>query len=81
MNTITKIGPFYEKLVRKFIVNVSIACNDEEFQDFIKFYVRGKSQGSNKTPLIDKNANEITVGQMKKWPNKGLLLSRKLSVN
>lgn len=34
MKAVTKIVLCYENLVRKFIVNVSPACNDEESQEF-----------------------------------------------
>lgn len=30
MKTVTKIDPCYEKLVNEFIVNIQLACNNEE---------------------------------------------------
>lgn len=42
MKTITDIGLFYEKLVKKFIVYISPDCNIEGSQKYMKVYVRGK---------------------------------------
>lgn len=39
MKIITKIVPYYEKLVKVFVVNISPAYNDEESHKFRKVYV------------------------------------------
>lgn len=36
------IGRSHEKLVKEFIVNLTIECNVEGRKEFIKVYVRGK---------------------------------------
>lgn len=89
MKSVTDIGPCYEKLVKEFIVNISPNFNVEGNQEYMKVYVRGKcvkfspsivndygrskSTGCNNASSVDKIAKEITGGQVKEWPNKGLL--------
>jgi hypothetical protein len=96
MKTVTNIGRCYEKLVREFIVNISEYCSegDEESQKVyvrgkcIKFspttineYLgRNTETETEEVDLINKVTEEITGGQVKNWPKKGLLSTRRLSV-
>jgi hypothetical protein len=45
-----------------------------------KYLGRSKAMETEETPSIGKITMEITVGQVKHWPKKGLLSTRKLSV-
>ncbi|XP_050909854.1 uncharacterized protein LOC127123693 [Lathyrus oleraceus] len=68
MNIVSDIEPYTDKLIKEFIVNISSEFNVEGSQQYRKVL------------SIDKIAKEITNGQVKKWPIKGLLSCGKLSV-
>ena len=42
MKIVSNIGPFYEKLVKEFLVNLTLDCNVERSQKYMKVYIRGK---------------------------------------
>lgn len=42
MKTGSDIGPFYEKLIKDFIVNLSSECNVEGRKAYMKFCISGK---------------------------------------
>ncbi|XP_050916329.1 uncharacterized protein LOC127131451 [Lathyrus oleraceus] len=41
MKTVTKYGPFYEGLVKEFMVTIPDGCDDVKSEDYKKVYVRG----------------------------------------
>lgn len=41
-NIVAEVSPYFEKLVREFIVNLSCECNSEGSEEFGKVYVRGE---------------------------------------
>lgn len=41
MKIMTDIGPWYEKLVQEFVINLSNECNKKGIKEFWKVYVRG----------------------------------------
>ena len=42
LKTVTKIGRCYDRLVKKFVVNLSPECAQEGHEEYKKLYVRGK---------------------------------------
>lgn len=54
------VGPFYEKFVKEFIVNISAECNDEGYKKYRKAYDRGKSMKPSH-PIIDDYLGRINV--------------------
>lgn len=42
MEIVSHIGPCYEKLVKMFIVNMSLDCSIEGSQEYKNVYVKGK---------------------------------------
>lgn len=42
MKTISELGPCYKKLVKEFILNLSADVENEESQEFMKVFVRGR---------------------------------------
>ncbi|MCI07478.1 envelope-like protein, partial [Trifolium medium] len=42
MKTVSNLGHCYEKLVKKFVVNIPEDCDNPDSEDFMKVFVRGK---------------------------------------
>ncbi|KAK2397885.1 hypothetical protein QL285_059413 [Trifolium repens] len=83
MKTVLGVGKCYERLVREFMVNLIEECAEEGSDNYHKVLLREKNIDfslSNKILSMDKIAEEITTGQAKNWPKKGLLPTSKLTV-
>lgn len=67
MKTVSDMRPYYEKLVKEFIVNLFHDCNIKGSQKYKKVYVRGKCvKFSNIEPMNTKEAltDEFFVNAM-----------------
>jgi hypothetical protein len=97
MKTVRKLGNYYKRLVKEFIVNITNDCS-EGSEEFRKVRVRGKdvrfspttineylgintSTETDEGDLLHETTKEITGGQVQEWPKKGLLSTGSLSVN
>ncbi|KAK2381627.1 hypothetical protein QL285_069218 [Trifolium repens] len=96
MKTVKDMGVCYEMLVKEFIVNITSACSEgsEEFRKVrvrgkdVKFSPTTINEYLGRNPIIESDeaelvkevTKEITRGQMKEWPKKGLLSTGCLSV-
>jgi hypothetical protein len=96
LKTVKDLGKFYEMLVKEFIVNITSACSEgsEEFRKVrvrgkdVKFspttineYLgRNPTIEGDEAELVKEVTKEITAGQAKNWPKKGLLPTSKLTV-
>ncbi|XP_050896710.1 uncharacterized protein LOC127103500 [Lathyrus oleraceus] len=69
MKTITKFGPCCESLVKEFVVIIPNRCDGVKSADYKKLEV-----------THDQVCKEITIKQVKQWPNGGKLSTGKLSV-
>jgi hypothetical protein len=94
--TVCKLGECYEKLVRKFLVNIPKDCDNPLRRDFQKVYVRGEcvnfspntinsfldvEGGAAEVEATDNQiCKEITTNKVKVWPKKGKISSGKLSM-
>jgi hypothetical protein len=89
IKTVKDLGDCYEMLVKEFIVNITSACSEgsEEFRKVrvrgkdVKFSPTTINEYLGRNPIIEGDeaelvrevTNEITRGQVKEWPKKGLL--------
>ncbi|KAK2382168.1 hypothetical protein QL285_069716 [Trifolium repens] len=96
MKTVKDLGNCYEMLVNEFIVNITSACSEgsEEFRKVrvrgkdVKFSPTTINEYLGRNPTIENDevdllqeiTKEITGGQVKEWPKKGLLSTGCLSV-
>jgi hypothetical protein len=89
MKTVKDLGDCYEMLVKEFIVNITSACSEgsEEYRKVrvrgkeVKFSPTTINEYLGRNPTIEGDeaelvrevTKEITGGQVKEWPKKGLL--------
>ncbi|XP_057418549.1 uncharacterized protein LOC130712747 [Lotus japonicus] len=98
MKTVSGFSRCFDKLVKKFVMNITPECNMAGSAEYRKVYARGKpvnfspilinfilgkSQVAHDIGDIFLNVitKEITAGQVKSWPKKGMLSTGNLSVN
>ncbi|KAK2382566.1 hypothetical protein QL285_070091 [Trifolium repens] len=96
MKTVKDLGNCYEKLVKEFIVNITTDCSEgsEELRKVrvrgkdVKFSQTSINEYLGRDPTIETDeaelvrevTKEITGGQVKEWPKKGLPSTGTLSV-
>ncbi|KAK2397201.1 hypothetical protein QL285_058803 [Trifolium repens] len=96
MKTVKDLGNCYEMLVKEFIVNITMDCSEgsEELRKVrvrgkdVKFSPTTINEYLGRDPTIETDeaelvrevTKEITGGQVKEWPKKGLLSTGTLSV-
>ncbi|XP_058751091.1 uncharacterized protein LOC131624127 [Vicia villosa] len=81
MKTVTKFGKCYESLVKEFIVNIPIDCDDSTSKEFKKVYLGRNEEDQDDLEATNNQICQImTANQVSTWPVKHKLTTSKLSV-
>ncbi|XP_057452477.1 uncharacterized protein LOC130744305 [Lotus japonicus] len=92
MKTVSGFGRCFDKLVKKFVVNITLDCNMAGSAEYRKMYARGKPVNFSPISInsfmgvdvgdisLNVITKEITAGHVKSWPKKGIMSTGALSV-